>query len=42
MPSITNVTCTITLNAKIDDVKNGIPNITNLATTTAHTAIENT
>ena len=30
-----------TLNAKINEVKNKIPNITNLATTTTFTAVEN-
>ena len=33
MPSITNLAATTALNAKINDVKNKIPKITNLATT---------
>ena len=34
-------TITTALNAKINEVKNKIPNITNLATTTALTGVEN-
>ena len=41
MPSITNLAITGAFNAKITEVKNKIPHITNLATTTALTAIEN-
>ena len=40
MPSFTNAVTTAALNAKINEVKN-IPNITNLATNTALTAVEN-
>ena len=41
-PSITNLVTTFALNAKINEVKGEIPNITNLATaTTALTAVEN-
>ena len=32
---------TTALNVKINEVKNKIPNITNIATTTTHTAVEN-
>ena len=38
---ITNLAINTTLNARINEVKNKIPNITNLATTTALTAVEN-
>ena len=41
MPSITNLAATTTLNAKINEVKNKIPNITSLATTTDLTAVQN-
>ena len=42
MPCITNLAKTTDLNAKINEVKNKIPNITNLDTiTTAFTAVEN-
>ena len=41
MPSITNLAITGAFNAKINEVKNKIPHITNLATITALTAIEN-
>ena len=41
MPGITNLATNNTLNSKINDVQNKIPNITNLATTTALTAVEN-
>ena len=37
----TNLATNTTLNAKINEVKNKIPNITNLATTAALTAVEN-
>ena len=37
----TNLVTAITLNAKINEVKNKVPNITNLATTTSLTAVEN-
>ena len=41
-PRITNLVATAVLNAKINEVKNKIPNITNLATAvTALTAVEN-
>ena len=39
--AITNLATTVDLNAKINEAKNKIPNITNLATTTALTAVEN-
>ena len=38
---IGDITTSTALNAKINEVKNKIPNITNLATTTALTAVEN-
>ena len=38
-PDITNVTTNAFFNAKIDEVKAGIPNITNLATTSVFTAV---
>ena len=41
MPSITNLVTNASLNAKINEVKSEIPNITNLPTTTGLTAIEN-
>ena len=42
MPCITNLAKTTDLNAKINEVKNKIPNITNLDTiTTAFTVVEN-
>ena len=41
MPSIKNLAATTTLNAKINEVKNKIPNITSLATTTDLTAVQN-
>ena len=42
MPSITNLASNSALNAKITEVKNKMPNITNTATTTtALTAVEN-
>ena len=37
----TTTTTTTAFNAKINEVKNKIPNITNLATTTALIAVEN-
>ena len=37
----TNLVTTSTLNARINQVKNKVPNITNLATTTSLTAVEN-
>ena len=37
----TNLATNTTLNAKINEVKSKIPNITNLATTAALTAVEN-
>ena len=40
MPGITNLATKTTLNAKINEVKGKIPNITNLATS-ALTAVEN-
>ena len=36
-----NLAITFALNAKINEAKNNIPNITNLATTTVLTAAEN-
>ena len=41
MPDLTSLTANTTLNAKINEVGNKIPNITNLATTIAVTAVEN-
>ena len=41
MTSITNLATTAALNAKINEVKGEIPNITKLASTTALTAVEN-
>ena len=41
IPDITNLANNISLNDKINEVKNEVPNIANLATTTALTAIEN-
>ena len=41
IPNITNVATNASLNAKINEVKGEILNITNLATTTAFTAVEN-
>ena len=41
MPDITNLAAKTTLNAKINEVKGEISNITNLASTTALTAVEN-
>ena len=41
MPSITNLAATTALNAKINQVKNKIPNITSLVTTTDLTAVQN-
>ena len=41
MPSIINLPTTAALNAKINEAKNKIPNITKLATNTALTAVEN-
>ena len=41
MPDITNLATNTTLNAKINDVKNEILSITNLAITTALTTVEN-
>ena len=41
MPSITDLTTTVAVNAKINEVKSKIPNTTNLATTTVPTAVEN-
>ena len=41
MTDITSLPTNSTLNAKINEVKNKISNITNLATTTALTAVEN-
>ena len=40
MPSIPNLATTVALNPKLNEVKNEIPNITNLGTTTALAAIE--
>ena len=39
--NINNLATTDALNAKINEVKNKIPSITNLATTIALTAVEN-
>ena len=41
IPSITNLTTTAALNAKINEVKGKIPGITNLASTNALNAVEN-
>ena len=41
MPDITNLTTYVSLNPKINEVKDEVPSITNLATTTALTAVEN-
>ena len=41
MLHITKLSANTTLNAKINEVKKEIPSITNLATTTALTAVEN-
>ena len=41
IPDITNLAYNISLNDKINEVKNEVPNIANLATTTALTAVEN-
>ena len=41
LTSITNLATTTALNAKINEVKNKIPNIINLATATVLTAVEN-
>ena len=41
MPITGNLATNPSLNAKINEVKGEIPNITNLATTTALTAVEN-
>ena len=41
MPSITDLATTTALNAKINEAKNKILNITNLAATAALTAVEN-
>ena len=41
MSNITNLATTTALNAKINEVKNKIPNNSNLATNTALTAVEN-
>ena len=41
MPSKTSLASTAALNIKINEVKNKIANVINLATTTALTAIEN-
>ena len=41
MPSVINLATAAAFNAKINDVKNKIPDTTNLATTTALTAVEN-
>ena len=40
MPDITNLVTNTTLHAKINDVKNEIPSITNSATTTALMPVE--
>ena len=40
MPSITNLTTTACLNANINEIKNKIPDITNLATSTALTGVK--
>ena len=41
MPDITSIAASASLNAKINEVKGGIPDITNLATTTVLIAVEN-
>ena len=41
MPSITDLVTNVSVNAKINEVKNKIPSVTNLATTPALTAVEN-
>ena len=41
IPSIADLAAAASLNAKINEVKSKIPNITNLGTTTALTAVEN-
>ena len=41
MPSIANLAITTALNAKINEVKDEIPNITNVPITTAPIAVEN-
>ena len=41
IPSISNVVTNASLNAKINEVEIKIPNITNLATTTACISVEN-
>ena len=41
LATTTTTTTTTAFNAKINEVKNKIPNITNLATTTALIAVEN-
>ena len=41
MPDITNLATNASFNAKINEVKDKIPNITSLATTTVLTAVEN-
>ena len=41
MSSITNLATTAALNSKINEVKNKIPNNTNLATATVPSAVEN-
>ena len=40
MPSITNLPTTACLNANINEIKNKIPDITNLATSTALTGVK--
>ena len=41
MPSVTNLATNASFNAKVNEVKGEIPNITNLATAIAPTAVEN-
>ena len=41
IPDITNIATKATINAKINEVKREILSITNLATTTAPTSVEN-
>ena len=41
IPDISDLTTKTILNTKINKVKNDIPNITGLATTSASTAVEN-
>ena len=41
MSDITNLTTNTTINAKMNEFKGKIPSITNLATTTAFTAVGN-